>query len=770
MNKALKIVAIVLLGAVLVVVAAVAAVLFLVDPNDYKGEIAAAVEQKTGRTLAMDGDIGLTLFPWLALDLQKVALSDAPGFGEGPFAKVERAELRVKLMPLLEKRLEMDTLVLHGLEVNLQRRADGVANWEDLTAGDKAKAPVSAPSGGEEAAGGAPPLAALAIGGVDLRGATVRWRDRAAGVAYSLEGVDLTTGKLVPGEPVELSLSGRFASEAPKVAGQLRFGGRITVDPASQQVKAEGLKLTVGADGEALPGGHAELALAAEVVADGLKQTFDATGLDMKLLGLPLRGELHGAGGRLTGQLDSGTFDPRPLLAGLGSPLPEGATVSSASLSAEFSADSAAAEVKGFKFSLGELNGEGALKLDDFAKPRYSGRFQAGYVDLRKLLAALGQAVPETADPKAMTKVGVRTTFEGTASGVKLANLEFALDESYLHGPVRVSRFSPPAAEFDLNLNQIDIDRYLPPPAAADAAAAPAPAPAAPAAAQPVASPLAPLLALDLAGKLAIDKLKAAGVSVEALTVHLKAKDGVVTVDPADARLYEGSYHGSMRLDARGGEPRFHIEKSLQGVRIGPLLRDLTGQEEKIDGRGNVSINVSSAGLEPAAITRSLDGDIRFSLRNGAVKGVNVAQLLREASAKLKGKSVPAADTNQTDFTELTGSVRIDKGVAVNRDLSAKSPLLRLAGEGSADLPNQRLDYGVKVAVVGTLRGQGGEELKDLEGVTIPLRASGPFNDLSYKLDLGQAVKEKAKAKIEKKVNEKLKGQFGDKLKGLFGK
>ena len=759
MNKPLKITGIVFGLLLLSVVGAAAALLVLVDPNDYKGEIAAAVERHTGRELTMEGEIGLTLFPWLALELERVSLADAPGFGDTPFAEVGRAELRVKLMPLLKKQVEMDTLVLHGLQLNLRRDAEGRANWQGL-GGDKhqkeEKREAKEPAEGEKRY----KIAALAIGGLDLRDATLRWDDRAAGAAYALEGVNLSTGALSPGVPMEVALDGRFSAAEPKVAGDLTLSARVTIRPVHKQLLVEGLKLDVNAAGDALPGGRAQLALAGKLAADGAKRAFDATGLELNLLGLPLRGEVHGAGERLTGKLDSGAFDPRPLLAALGSPLPEGATIDRASIAAQFEAGPKSAELKGLKFSLGELKGEGGLKLNDFAAPRYSGRIQAGYVDLRKLLPALGQQVPETSDPKALTKVGVRTTFQGDKGGVKLPKFEMAVDETHLQGGIRVTSFKAPATAFDLKVNAIDLDRYLPPPSAEGAAPA---AEAAPAAAG---NPLAPLLALDLRGRLAIGKLKAYGMNAESVSVVIKAKEGVVDVKPAKAKLYEGNYLGAIHLDARGQQPRFRLDKSLQAVRIGPLLRDLTGKEERVDGRGNVTLKLNGAGLEPEAVKRSLDGDVRFALRNGAVKGVNVAQMLREAHAKWKRQPAPPAGSNQTDFTELTGSVRIDKGVAVNRDLSAKSPLLRLSGEGRADLPNNHLDYGVQVKVVGTLKGQGGAGLKELKGITVPLRATGPFDDLSYKLDVSKVIKDRAKAKVKEKVKE----QLGDKLKGILNR
>src|SRR5690625_1518873 len=133
MPVVLKWILIVLAALVLLLVAAVVAVVVLVDPNDYKDEIAQVVEQQTGRQLAINGDIDLTFFPWLGLQLGEAQLSDAPGFGDQPFVQLEGARLAVAVWPLLkERRLVLDKIVIDGLNVRLIRNAQGRGNWEDL--------------------------------------------------------------------------------------------------------------------------------------------------------------------------------------------------------------------------------------------------------------------------------------------------------------------------------------------------------------------------------------------------------------------------------------------------------------------------------------------------------------------------------------------------------------------------------------------------------------------------------------------------------------
>ena len=112
---------------------------------------------------------------------------------------------------------------------------------------------------------------------------------------------------------------------------------------------------------------------------------------------------------------------------------------------------------------------------------------------------------------------------------------------------------------------------------------------------------------------------------------------------------------------------------------------------------------MSTSGPDAAAYKRNLDGRVSLRVADGAVKGVNVAAYLRQAQARLSGKPVAeAGEAQQTDFSDLTATITLDGGVARNEDLSLRSPLLRVAGEGSANLNTEAIDYLVKASVVGT--------------------------------------------------------------------
>ena len=161
MPKFLKITLYTLGAAVLLITLTLVGILLFVDPNDYKDDITTAVRDATGRELTIDGNLELSVFPWLGLSLGRTRLGNAPGFGDQPMAQVEAVDIKVKLLPLLKSQLEMKTVLLRGLQLNLARKADGRSNWDDLTGqpAEVTETPSEKAPPADES--GPPPLAAL---------------------------------------------------------------------------------------------------------------------------------------------------------------------------------------------------------------------------------------------------------------------------------------------------------------------------------------------------------------------------------------------------------------------------------------------------------------------------------------------------------------------------------------------------------------------------------------------------------------------------------
>jgi AsmA protein len=196
-------------------------------------------------------------------------------------------------------------------------------------------------------------------------------------------------------------------------------------------------------------------------------------------------------------------------------------------------------------------------------------------------------------------------------------------------------------------------------------------------------------------------------------------------------------------------------------VSVGPLLRDFAHQD-RLEGKGNVALDVTAAGASVNTMKRSLAGSAKVHLRDGAIKGINIAEILRKARAALGKRSGEAADSkDKTDFSELSASFTIKNGVAHNDDLDLKSPLLRIGGVGDIDIGRSTISYVVKASVVATSKGQGGKELDELAGLTVPVKLSGSFDALKYEVDYRAVAGDLAKSRVGDKVRDRLKGLIG---------
>ena len=207
--KSVKIFGLIIGGLVVFVVIGALLVLLLVNPNDFKPKIAAAVKDSTGRQLNLQGDIKLSVFPWVALTLGPASLGNPPGFGDAPFLSFSRAEVRVKLLPLLSKHLEVARVVLDGLDLRLVKKPDGRANWQ---MNEKGETPKKQPPG----TAGGPSVESIA--GIAVTHGRVSYGQ------YVIENLDLKTGAInrdtqdlrAGGSPTSNSMTADLCTSASK--------------------------------------------------------------------------------------------------------------------------------------------------------------------------------------------------------------------------------------------------------------------------------------------------------------------------------------------------------------------------------------------------------------------------------------------------------------------------------------------------------------------------------------------------------------------------
>ena len=332
------------------------------------------------------------------------------------------------------------------------------------------------------------------------------------------------------------------------------------------------------------------------------------------------------------------------------------------------------------------------------------------------------------------------------------AELTAKFDETTIKGKAAMAKFDAPHYTFDIDVDRLNLDRYL----VASPKAKPAPGANAKVDVD-VPVDLSGLKGLRADGKLAVGALQVQGLKLAELKAQLRAANGHADLEPHSAKLYEGTLQGALSLNASGN--RVALKETLANVAIGPLVKDLMGRDA-LEGRGNVTLDVTAAGVSVNAMKKSLGGTARVALRNGAVKGFNLTEALRKTKAAFGSKSAQqqASDPSQrTDFSEMTASFLIKNGVAHNDDLDVKAPLVRLGGAGDIDIGNSQLNYVAKATVVATAKGQGGADLDHLAGLTVPVKLTGPFDAPKYEIDYRSLASDAVKAKAKEKVREKLR-------------
>jgi uncharacterized protein involved in outer membrane biogenesis len=264
-------------------IAAIVITLVYINPNDYKGTIAGTIQEETGRDINIDGDISLSYYPWLGLDVEGVSISNAKGFGNKAFLKAKSIKARVKLLPLLRKELEMDTLILHGATVNLARNDKGVTNWDDLI---KSK-------GDDKSSNEALPFAALVLGGIDIKDANVYWDDKQQGLEYKITNANISTGELKFGEPIELAASLNVSASKPALSADVKFKGTVAYEDNGDVLALKPMLLEANVKGKKIPGGNALVKLSSEINVNLNEDTAQINALDLNAFDTQVKGQIN---------------------------------------------------------------------------------------------------------------------------------------------------------------------------------------------------------------------------------------------------------------------------------------------------------------------------------------------------------------------------------------------------------------------------------------------------------------------------------------------
>jgi AsmA protein len=644
-------------GLVVLVIAVLLIAPAFIDIRDYKPQLEKKVAEATGRSFSVGDDLNLSLFPWAGVSFSDLRLGNTAGFSEKDLVTVKSFEVRVKLLPLISKEIQVKRFILNEPKITLVKNKNGQVNWaQPDDAKKKPAAEKTAKASKSEAADTGLPIKDLTVGEFTIKDGSITWIDHAADIRKKITAVNLQLKDVSLERPITLSFSALLDNQPLSIDG--------TVGPVGKDFK----KATVPLD-------------------------LDIQAL--KELALQLKGKVENPGSKPGIDM--------------------------------------ALEVKAFS--------------------------------PRKLMAALGQDFPVvTADPKALEQVALKASLKGGQTKVAITDGIMKLDESTLKFSLTASDFSRPRLAFDLNLDRIDVDRYLPPksdkPASADK----------PAEKKPI--DYDPLRKLILDGRIQIGQLVASRAKIENLLLQIKAQNGIFNLDPLKLNMYQGDVSGDGNFNVQTDTPKSSLNLNVKNVQAGPLLQDVL-EKDILEGIANANIKLAMAGDDAPMIKKTLNGDGQVRFNDGAIIGIDLAGMVRNVKSAFGLEQKPS-QRPRTDFAELAAPFRIREGLVHTPQTSLKSPLIRVIAAGDAHLVEETLDFRVEPKVVGTIKGQGDSEQRS--GLMVPVLVTGTFSKPQFAPDLAGVAKKQLEETIlgsgqegQKLDKENIQEKAKDVLKGLLG-
>jgi AsmA protein len=645
-----------------VIIAALLIIPMFVDVQKYKPVIENRVAEASGRSFSVGDDLKLSLFPWAGISLSDLQLGNTAGFSEKEFVRVKSFEVRVKLLPLISKKIQIKRFVMDEPRIVLVKNKNGRGNWEQPKQQQAAAAAKKSIPGLPPPAGvGGLPISALTVGNFAIKNGSALWIDHTANTRKEVKDISLILKDVSLDRPVKL-----------------KFSAVLDNNPLS-------LEGTVGPLGNAFQKGVVPLDLS----LNALRQ-----------LAMRLKGNLENPATTPGVDLD--------------------------------------------------------ITVDKFSP--------------RELVAALGQTFPvDTTDPKALSSVDFKAHIKADTKRASVSNGVMNLDQSRLTFAATAAQFSLPNLKFDLYLDKINLDRYLPPKSDRPSAEKP------PAKGQRKKADYTPLRRLILDGLIRIGQLTISKANIQDVHLQVKAKNGIFNLDPMKLNMYQGKADGKAVLNVARDIPRSSLNLKIDNVQVEPLLKDVL-EKDILQGSTQADINLSMSGDTPERIKKTLNGKGYLKFNDGAIVGIDLAAMVRNVGSAF-GLAQKGSERPKTDFTALNIPYVIKNGAVNTPQSSLKSPFIRIIATGTADLVKETLDFRVEPKAVASIQGQGDDAQR--QGLMVPVVVSGTFAAPKFRPDLSAAAKQQiekqvlesgeAKKLLEKEEIKPYQKTAKDALKGILG-
>jgi len=668
-------------------------------PSDFiRQRIADEVRSRTGRELVMAGPASFTFYPAIGISLKDVSLSGPPGM-DGKLAEMQALDVSIDPSALLSRRAEIHSLVLRNPTFDFRIGKDGRKNWR------------------------------FASGPEPVRYAELQQSDARRDVAP----IVMAAADSAPTESTGLAMHDLKLDDVRIEGGTFRF----TDERTGRTERVHGVNAKLG-----LPSLSKPLSATGNFSWRDKQLDFDGTVTDVANFKREQGAHL--------------TFNARNDV-----------------LSASY---------------------DGSVQLDEGVA--LDGQVKAKSDSARALAQWFGTRLPPVSG---FGPLSIQGTLKTNGNVTDFQDAQFGLDGAVAKGTIRVTTGGVrPFVEADLSISELDLNHYLTSAVTGvlatetpgDSDAAPAAAPPANSSSQggtkqpdeiekllnaPAANPAAKVYgAVQRAGwsseKLNLTLLGVADGNVHANAgkIHFKnvtlgrssmaiaVKDAAMRADFNDVEMYQGHGKGSVTLDGSAGSANLAANINLQGVSALPFLRD-AANFEWLSGKANVALNLTANGQSQLQLVENLNGNAAFRFADGAVVGFNLPGALHGlANGDFSG--FRKSPSEKTDFSALAASFTVTNGVAQNQDLQLLSPLLRVTGAGTIQMPERTVDYTVKPKLVASLEGQDGNATES--GIEVPVRITGSWDRPSFRPDLKGVLSDPGKAvDTIKELGKKYKGK-----------
>lgn len=688
---------------VLIIVAAVVAALRLIDVEQYKPQIETAASKALNRPLTLGGKISPSVFPWIGIGLSDVHLGNPTGFKEKNFVSVGQLEVRIKLLPLLSRQIQIKRFVIKDPQIVLIKNEKGVSNLEGLAKSTDAKPPekkeqkgvsnlegsgkstdVKPPEKKEQNRSKTPqtasglPIQSLQADEVAITNGRLTMIDRSSKSRQEIQDINLVLSDITLDRPITIKqLSARIDKDTVRVTG--------TVGPVGPDLGKNPIPLNIAA-----------------VLLDQIT-------LNVK------------------GRIDHPSDTP--------------------------------------EFSL-------QLEIPEFS--------------VREVLMALGQSLLLTpSDPNVLNSLALSMKLTGTPERITLSDGKLTLDDSHMTFQGRAQAFDKPDLSLKAELDQIDVDRYLPPPAEKKESETPTPEEEPTPAGPEKKTDYTALRKLKLDAKVKMGSLKAKNTRLQNIDMAVTAQNGIIRLDSLALGLYKGQLTTSGVINVQSDRPKSQLDLSVKNVQASPLIKDFL-DKNIIEGVASAAINLNFTGDQPDLIRKTLDGKGQLTFQDGAIVGIDLANMVRNVQSAF-GLTEKQTEKPRTDFSELVVPFSITQGLAKIDSAKLNSPLLRIAADGKVNLVKEKVNILVNPKFVATIKGQGDTE--ERAGIMVPVNIRGKFTDLRFEPDLQSILKSKLSNKQavekllpdqkqieklvppEKEIKKELEKKAQELFKGLpFGK